>query len=201
MKSTFVKLRDMRFIPGIEYPWLLKVTSVEQLLVYETLIQKSRIIKAITETLDSREFQYAACIASGPLKNHTINRLTYPILFRAENKGLNVINATVDLFDEIFRDKLKALNKYDCLYIQPCGSYFFPSDTHVILKTKELDKCIFPDENEIQYIKWPNGKHWYAKVGNKDVKVDGIMKWNTKEAAEEAVKTFMKENKKLFEKN
>lgn len=65
-----------------------------------------------------------------------------------------------------------------------------------ILEEKSSDKLVFPttSEKDIKITKWPNGIHYYAKIGNQDV-VDenGNVKWLTeKQAKKEAVK-FLKE--------
>jgi hypothetical protein len=50
---------------------------------------------------------------------------------------------------------------------------------------------VLPTE-EIRIIKWPDGKHFYAKVGNADVVVDGKQKWDSKYAAQKAAERFLR---------
>ena len=39
---------------------------------------------------------------------------------------------------------------------------------------------------------WPQGKHWYAQIGNVDVKdKEGNMKWNTYKGAKDASHEFI----------
>lgn len=53
----------------------------------------------------------------------------------------------------------------------------------------------FQKENkEVRYLQWPNGKHWYAKIGNDDVvDAQGNQKWSTKKEAEKAAEWFLKQ--------
>lgn len=41
-------------------------------------------------------------------------------------------------------------------------------------------------------IRWPLGKHWYVKIGDLDVEVNGLRKWNTKKEAERAGKYYLR---------
>lgn len=188
MSWTFIKLVDTRF--GIEYPWMLKIDSYEQLLEYEELIGGPRIVKAFSDTVNSREFQEAANIP-GELKNHSCNSLTYPFILRAMNKNVGIVEAIADFADEVFTNKVKMLNNFGCIYIQSCGSYMGRSETHKIVETKELEELVYPDNKKIRYLQWPNGRHWYAKIGDTDIRVDGVMKWDSRSEAEAAVKKYL----------
>ena len=77
----------------------------------------------------------------------------------------------------------------------------------------ESNELVYPSEaqfhfEEVRYMQWDvhgvtKGQHWYAKIGNMDVKdKDGNMKWNTKEEAEAAARWFCMElnHKVYFEK-
>ena len=48
--------------------------------------------------------------------------------------------------------------------------------------------------DDVKFIMWNGGKHWYAKIGKLDVVVNGIQKWNTKEEATKAAKQYINEN-------
>ena len=64
-------------------------------------------------------------------------------------------------------------------------------DTFEILRTVERKNLIFPitSEKDIRIIKWDNGTHYYTKIGNQDVVIDGKQKWDShKEAYRAGVK-------------
>lgn len=61
------------------------------------------------------------------------------------------------------------------------------------------DSIVFPDIDrpsieDVKFMVWDGGKHWYAKIGKMDVVVDGQQKWNTKNDAIEASKKFIEAN-------
>lgn len=97
------------------------------------------------------------------------------------------------LHGQILSDQLKDICNGYSLAINTKGGYFpiKPSDQIEIISSNEIKKFTTKD---IKISRWPNGKHFYAKVGNIDV-VDsgGNVKWNTHYAAQMAAERFMKE--------
>ena len=75
-------------------------------------------------------------------------------------------------------------------------------DTRFYHITEELykDELTFPDEekptmDDVRYMQWDGGWHWYAKIGDLDVTDKyNNQKWNTKEEAEEAAKWYIIKN-------
>ena len=80
---------------------------------------------------------------------------------------------------------------------------FLPRDSYEILETKEVvvdwDKDQLNHAWELvlgklgekkyhspRFIKWRTGTHWYVKYGDRDVVVDGVQKWDTKQEAQKA---------------
>ena len=69
-------------------------------------------------------------------------------------------------------------------------------DDQEITDERFSEELIYPIEaqynfDDVRYIQWPDGKHWYAKVGNFDIcDKEGNYKWNTKEEAMNAAKKF-----------
>lgn len=59
-----------------------------------------------------------------------------------------------------------------------------------IIEEREIDT--WPDGPRIETFRWPNGKHYYAKVDGTDVEYKGQTKWNTHEAAQSAAEAFVK---------
>lgn len=67
-----------------------------------------------------------------------------------------------------------------------------------IVEEIETETLVFPSMkkpsiDEVKFIMWDGGKHWYAKIGKLDVVVNGEQKWNTKEEAIEAAKQYIEE--------
>lgn len=62
-----------------------------------------------------------------------------------------------------------------------------------IVDTIESDELEFPKEYniaDVQYMQWPSGKHWYAKINGEDVVVNGVQKWDTYEEAVQAAEQY-----------
>lgn len=48
-------------------------------------------------------------------------------------------------------------------------------------------------KEDIRIMKFPNGAHWYAKIKDKDVVIDGEQKWNAKWVAQKKAEQFLSE--------
>lgn len=60
--------------------------------------------------------------------------------------------------------------------------------TYEIISEKEIYT-----ENDIRVIRFPDGVHWYAKISNIDVVIDGEQKWNAKWVAKKKAEQFLNE--------
>lgn len=56
---------------------------------------------------------------------------------------------------------------------------------------KEVESESWPEAQRISISRWPNGKHYYAKVDEQDVVWEGLNKWGTERAAQKAAEAFM----------
>jgi hypothetical protein len=66
-----------------------------------------------------------------------------------------------------------------------------------VYEKNESEKLIYPDDinmdiDDVRYLQWKGGTHWYAKIGKMDVTDEnGNQKWNTRKEAENASKCFI----------
>lgn len=177
VEYTFVKPVDTKL--GLVYDWCLKVSDIATLLDYEEKIMGSNIRKAFREEikfLEGKIHQPYECFAA------TIS----------QKEGKSFVESLARFFDKAAQGRFTLMKKYGTLYIQKTCGYFFHDDYIKITAEKKVNDIVWPEGGEVRYMKWPNGKHWYAKIGDLDVKVDGQMKWDTKQEAEEAVKKFVR---------
>lgn len=69
-----------------------------------------------------------------------------------------------------------------------------------IKKISNRDKLTFPDEDkpsldDVRYIQWDGGEHWYAKIGKLDIiDENNNQKWNSKEDAKKAAEWYIEKN-------
>lgn len=66
-----------------------------------------------------------------------------------------------------------------------------------IVETLEKDVLEFPErkkyfKSDISVTKWEDGRHYYAKVGDIDVEIDGKRSWNTYGFAEQMAEEFLR---------
>ena len=122
--------------------------------------------------------------------------LTYQLQLNKDNKSW--IELANDMVVQVYYNRIKSFNKGITLMYRRDSLVSTPliEKIHNIIETKYISKIEFPileipTENDINIISWPGGKHYYAKVGNYDVVVNGVQKWNTKYEAREAAKTFI----------
>ena len=73
---------------------------------------------------------------------------------------------------------------------------FAPFTDYTVLKTEHKSNLIFPQyaytKTDIRIIQWPGGKHYYAKIGNIDVEMNGDAKWDLYDDAYRAAKEYLK---------
>lgn len=72
----------------------------------------------------------------------------------------------------------------------------------IIFEEKHMSSLTFPDEvnyniDDVRYIRWDGGKHWYAKVGKLDIcDENNNYKWNSKEEAIKAANKWFLRNQR-----
>lgn len=175
MEYTFVKPVNKKY--GLVYDWCLKISDVITLFMYEEKIASSKFLKVFHEEI-------------GRSKEEDQSDEAFIIsLTQKENESF--VESFANFFDRASQVRLRVMEECGTIYIQKTGSYFNHNDNIKIIAEKVMSDIVFPEGKEERYIKWPNGKHWYAKIGDLNVKWDGKNKWGTEEEAKEATKQFL----------
>lgn len=156
--------------------WWLKINSVEQLFDYHEK----------TESVWSTEFYNL--ITSQEFGGHGMRHATaiaYAIGQHGANRGMNPIQATMDFRGTVIGNQLDALLEFGEIYINRKGGYHFKTKNDSYTQFVRRKEFIFPDfkENEIRIKRFPGGEHWYAYIGDMQVKDGDTLKWNTYEEA------------------
>lgn len=120
--------------------------------------------------------------------------------------GLPWLEEATKLENEVLQGRIRDFTKgVECLLANGVQQLCYIPEYHEIVDEIEKDTLEYPIEEQyhfedVRYMKWDmpglaiKGVHWYAKIGNEDVRdKDGNMKWNTKEEAEEAARWFCQE--------
>lgn len=174
--------------------WWLKISSPEELFNYWD--KKDNIwSQTLFNMINSKEF--------GNGEKHA-DFLTCCVGTYGENRGLSMIRAVSDFAGEVKAQQLEFLLKYGALYFNENGGYHFDTVkkktyTHFVKK----DRLRFPyyEKKDIRIEKFPRGTHFYAYVGDLQIKDGDTLKWDTyKEAynkALEVVEDDYEEDKEL----
>lgn len=198
---TFVKLTVKTRGMELEYGWVLKISSFMELINYqmcnsqmaEAFLDHSRCVKASSEY--KRQPTKNDPSETWTMRPHYENVMAHTVAVTADLKDKSFIKAMCDLSEEIFKGQMTSLEREGTIYIQHTGSYMsWPPETDIWEEeTWERSHMVFPDSDEIKILQWPQGTHWYAKIGNVDVVIDGEEKWDTYDEADVAAKRFVDE--------
>ena len=111
------------------------------------------------------------------------------------------LEALVYIENEALRSRIDGFAKGYIQYLTKEMTILMNNDeTQEIVEKVMKNKLVYPDEDnmvleDVRFIKWEGGEHWYAKIGKIDI-IDEYknQKWNTKEEAENAAKWYIKNN-------
>lgn len=166
------KVYDSKF--RLRYGWMFDIQNYEDLQGYWDNCRKKMFVT---------DFDEARKYVAG--KAHA-NVLAY----LAEMKGIDLLTALSELQGRVGRAMSMVLDAEGRLFVNSLGGYFQYSDGMTVSDTKNIDVWALPEE-KVRIIQWPDGKHYYAKIGNEDIEFDGKQKWDTKAEAEIASKKFL----------
>jgi len=200
----FVRLLHNRTeSPPIEYGYVLKIESELQLAIYH--LQRFNHIwsDALVNILKSKDYTKMIDASIPSEGRHITNEIAQAmhqyVLIHADGKK-SIYNLSDELYKQVYDTQLSILQEGYVIYIMQSSGYFMakPNDPEFIESDEILsaDCKIWPDNktDQVRYIQWKDGIHWYAKIGTADV-VDkfGNQKWNTKTEAKMAVEEYLKE--------
>lgn len=160
--------------------WWLKINEPDQLFDYYEKTD-SRWSDEFYNLIMSKEF--------GENGDRHATPIAYAIGSRGARLGMNPIEATMDFRATVLGNQLSALLEYGEIYINKNGGYHFKTRGETYTQFLRRKEFIFPDfkSSDIRVKTFPGGEHFYAYIGDMQVKDGDIMKWNTyKEAYDKA---------------
>ena len=187
-KYTFIKIRipETENCKELVYPnWFFVANDVIDIIQHTDKFLNSQVEEAVLDIIEEKKGT-----------RHFITNLGWSANEIAKLKGGSPIyDALPSLMQQILEGKIKLLDKGIKPLIRDNGTYMGLIDSYEITETKVMDKLSYPaySVEDIKIIRWPNGKHYYAKIGNIDV-VDkyGKCKWNTSAMAQKKAEEFVK---------
>lgn len=106
----------------------------------------------------------------------------YAAIMSAENNDTTIIDGFRSLNLEMGFQCLKSLERDGVIYFNPVGGKTFRIDYSQFCRKKELSFPHFT-EQDIRVSSFKGGTHYYARVGNVEVRNGDIIKWDTYEEA------------------
>lgn len=159
---------------GQDYGWLFDIQNYDDLEAYWGNVRKTK---------NQNLFHEALKYAQGKAHANVLATL-------AEMKGISLYDALSKLNLDIATGMSSALDEFGRIFINDRGGYFAFVTGIVIDETKEINLWALPGK-EPRFIQWDGGSHWYAKIGDEDIVVDGKQKWDTKAEAQAAAKKYL----------
>lgn len=163
----------------IDYGFVWHIGSYSEMFDWWDSIGVPAFREAFTDAMHSRE--------CGGANGHARNGWYLATL--AAITG-NLLKAAGKINTERLNGMMNAIALYGTIFINRNGGYFYACSTMRVSDTHHTDEWILPG-TEVRFLQWPNGQHWYAKIGDLDVEWCGRGKWDTKEEAAYAAERFL----------
>lgn len=171
--------------------WWLKIDSINKLSDYHEKTGSSRYEEAMSMYLKEghpseilEKLNPAERIAK--MQDRNFKRLQAAVI-QAERNGGNILNGFRCLNIEIGMNQLRQLEEEGAIYINSVGGYTTGLKYSQFCHRKEL---VFPNfvESEIRIKRFNNGTHYYAYIGDMQVRDVDRLKWDSfDEAYKQAV--------------
>jgi len=137
-------------------------------------------------------------IMSQKEKHHCTTAISGTLYILSMTKEDNVSSIYAELKNNIINNIIQKHKEYT-IYFNSNFAFFYDKNN---ITFHEINYCIkddiiFPkfdfDLKNVRFLKWYGGKHWYAKINNEDIVINGQQKWDSlKQAKEEILKYFNK---------
>jgi hypothetical protein len=142
----------------------------------------------VRTSISQKDFSQAMLWKDGKAHKNELAQL-------ADVWGLDLVSALSRFQQHLGEGLDKVLQDRKRLFINAAGGYFGYSDGLTISDTRTIDVWALPTE-AVRIIQWPDGSHFYAKIGNEDVVVAGKQKWDSRADAEAAGKKYLEGKKR-----
>lgn len=162
--------------------WWLKIDSAEKLADYHEKTGTDRYGEALSMYLhEGHPYEILKKLSPAEriekMQDINFKRLMCAIM-QAEKGNCTIIDGFRRLNLEIGIGQMRALEKYGVIYINRAGGYTFDLDYRQFCRRKEP---VFPDfkESDIRIRRFDGGKHFYAYIGDMQVRNGNTLKWDS----------------------
>lgn len=186
-KFILAKFKIHPKVPDQYIQWFLLIDTVEAFMAFIEG-RRNKIVRAYSNLKDRTIRQ---TVKSGHIADSDESLIFNRLYLDDSRKSLlddaNILEGLLEGYHKAF------LNEGHII-VSPNNSFRMMDDTFKILETRYNDTLIFPvtKESDIRIIQWPNGKHYYAKIGNQDVvDAQGNRKWDSFSDAKYAAQRYL----------
>ena len=168
--------------------WWLKITTFVQLIQYVNATG-DKYRRAFENLIKDKAYNQTSVVHGPHLKEAPLAE--YAHLY-AINHECSHKNALMQISTQQMHNMNTLLEQKGFIHINKNGGFCsHPEKPDAVIHQKEL---IFPEfkKSDIRISKFPQGHHYYAFVGNVQVKNGDICKWNTYDEAYRQAKQYIK---------
>ena len=175
--------------------WWLKVSNVDELSAYYESINPTRMGRVFENYMYGKEWNYAH--PGHVNKNHAPHfaeaSLTDAVVRYASQHHYTILEAIHGFQAMVATEQLECIREYGAIYINRNGGYHMRTSGDIEYAFVHRDKIIFPEytKKEIKISKFPYGQHYYAHIGDLEVRDGDTIKWNTYEEAYRQAEKFL----------
>ena len=166
-----------------------------------------KTLEELAMSLDATDGRYGRAFSNylndsdyGPAVGHGKYAAEAPLTFLAYLRGLNrnqsIVESLVGAKMEAAANMASAIVDHGKLYVNPVGGWNWGAGIGEFvgfLRTKTLSWPSFT-ERDIRISRFPGGKHWYAYVGQAQVRDGDKLKFDTREAAMRQAELYLTGN-------
>ena len=167
--------------------WWLKIQTVDELNDYYEIIIPTKYGNVFENYMYGSEWNdYHPDHPSERTAPHENEKtLTDAVLRYGSKRNYNILQSIQSFRMMVATNQMEDIRKYGAIYINARGGYYgrYKDDKeYAFVRRKNI---IFPSykKEDIRIKKFPYGSHYYAYIGDLQVKDGDISKWNTYEEA------------------
>lgn len=182
---TFLLIKNKEV--GRESWWACKIATVDEFEAF-LKIRSDSLLKSY-----NRVKQLAN---DGTIGHRTQEEACIELILNAAKNRCSILDDIKIYTEKFLSGYIERFTEGKTLLINRNFGFTILSNSIKILDTKHLKGWLFPDhrkfEQKIKITHWPEGKHYYAKVGTLDVVINGEQKWNSEDMAMKKAHEFKK---------
>ena len=166
--------------------WWLKIDTVENLTDYHEKTGNGRFDRAFEMYLhEGHPYDILGKLSTEErikrMQDKDFKRLQAAVIQAEKGEG-TILDGFRCLNLEIGMGQMRTIEQYGAIYINPVGGYTFGLNYIQFCRRNNL---IFPDfrESDIRIKQFEGGEHYYAYVGDMQVRDGNELKWNSRDEA------------------